>query len=465
MYQKQHTIKKAISVSGVGLHTGQDVTMTFKPADVNFGFKFQRVDLEGKPLVKADISKVVDVSRGTTIEDNGVRVNTVEHTLAALAGLEIDNVLIELNSAQPPIMDGSSKMYVDALLKAGLKEQDAPRKFFPLHEKIVYREPERKVEIIAIPSDTFRITVMVDYNSTVLGTQHATVNNMSEFKDEIADARTFCFLHEIEELVSKDLIRGGDLNNAIVVVDRVIEDKEIEYLASLFNKPKINIHKEGILNDVKLHHQNEPARHKLLDVVGDLALIGYPLQAHIIASRPGHKANVEFAKMIKEYITQHGSVNGLPNYKPTEEPIFDINKIKQLLPHRYPFLLVDKVIELTDHHVVGVKNVTVNEPFFKGHFPGNPVMPGVLQLEAMAQTGGIFVLNSVEDPENYDTYFLKIEKARFKYKVIPGDTLLIKMELLSPIRRGICEMKGTCYVGNRVVTEANLMARISRKNK
>lgn len=463
MGDNQQTIAKKVSLSGVGLHTGKKVTMTFKPAPENFGRKFQRIDLEGAPIIDAHVDNVVNVIRGTNLAQDDVKVETVEHALAALMGLQIDNVLIELDSPEPPILDGSSKMYVDAFLKVGIKEQSAHRNYFTLDSQISYSEPDRGVELIAIPSDRLRLTVMVDYNSKVLGTQHASINNMEEFKDEIAESRTFCFLHEVEELVENDLIKGGGLDNAIVVVDRVIEDKELANLAHLFNQPEIHIQEEGILNNVELHHHNEPARHKLLDLVGDLALIGSPIKAHIIATRPGHKANVEFVKAIKSFIKINNNGSNAPKYNPNVPPVFDINKVKSILPHRYPFLMIDKVIELADDYVVCVKNVTTNEQFFEGHFPGNPVMPGVLQIEALAQAGGMFVLNSVPDPENYTTYFIKIENARFKNLVKPGDTLILRMELLNPIRRGICEMKGTAYVGNKVVTEAHLWAKISKK--
>lgn len=463
MKVKQHTIKKQVTVSGVGLHTGVIATMTFLPAPPNHGFKFQRMDIEGLPVVDADVDNVVDVSRGTTLEQGGARIFTVEHVLAALVGLEIDNVLIQLDGPEPPIMDGSSIQFIKILEDAGFEEQNALRRFFEVAESIHYRDTEREIEMAALPLDDYRITVMVDYNSPVLGSQHASLTDISKFKNEIASCRTFCFLHELEMLYNQNLIRGGDLNNAIVVVDRVVEEDELDHLAKMFNKPKVEVRKEGILNNVELRYKNEPARHKLLDVVGDLALVGRPLKAQILAARPGHAANVAFAKKIKRVMEKIGPSH-IPHYDPKLPPVLDINQISNILPHRYPFQLVDKIIYLDETVVAGVKNVTINEPFFVGHFPNNPVMPGVLQVEAMAQTGGILVLSSVEDPENYWTYFLGIENCKFRKMVLPGDTLIFKCELLYPIRRGIAKMKGEAYVGNTLVCEAVMTASIVRKD-
>ncbi len=461
---KQTTIKNPVTVSGVGLHTGALVNLTFKPAPANHGFKFKRIDLDGQPVIDADVDNVVDTSRGTTLSQNGAKISTTEHALAALVGTEIDNIMIEVDGPEVPIMDGSSRPYIDAILKAGIEEQNAERIYFELKDNLTFEEPSRKVEMLAVPSADYRITVMVDYNSPVLGTQHAQMHLISEFKEEIAPCRTFCFLHELEMLVKHNLIKGGDLDNAIVVVDRPVSQQKLDELATLFNKPHVEIKEKGILNNVQLHFQNEPARHKLLDIVGDLALIGMPIKAHILAARPGHAANVEFAKKIKQLIKNEKSKTTVPVFDLYGTPVCDINKIAKNLPHRYPFLLIDKIIELTDNRVVGVKNVTMNEWFFQGHFPDNPVMPGVLMIEAMAQTGGILVLHSVPDPENYWTYFLRIDQARFKQKVGPGDTLVFDLELISPIRRGICHMAGKAYVGDKIVMEAEMMAQIVKKS-
>ncbi|MDQ3051895.1 MAG: bifunctional UDP-3-O-[3-hydroxymyristoyl] N-acetylglucosamine deacetylase/3-hydroxyacyl-ACP dehydratase [Bacteroidota bacterium] len=461
---RQTTIKNPVTISGVGLHTGKHVNLTFRPAPANHGYKFRRIDLSGQPLIDADVDNVVDTSRGTTLSQNGAKISTTEHALAALVGTEVDNVIIDVDGPEVPIMDGSSKHYLEAIRIAGIIEQDAERIYFELKEIITFEEPSRRVEMLAVPSADYRITVMVDYNSPVLGTQHAQMHLISEFEEEISPCRTFCFLHELEMLVKHNLIKGGDLDNAIVVVDRPVSQQKLDELATLFNKPQVEIKEKGILNNVQLHFQNEPARHKLLDIVGDLALIGMPVKAHILAARPGHAANVELARKIKQLIKKEKVKSPAPVFDLLSPPVFDINRISKFLPHRYPFLLIDKIIELSETKVTGVKNVTMNEWFFQGHFPENPVMPGVLMIEAMAQTGGILVLNTVDDPENYWTYFLRIDKARFKQKVMPGDTLVFDLVLASPIRRGICHMSGKAYVGDKVVMEAEMMAQIVKKN-
>jgi UDP-3-O-[3-hydroxymyristoyl] N-acetylglucosamine deacetylase/3-hydroxyacyl-[acyl-carrier-protein] dehydratase len=463
--QNQQTLKESVTLHGVGLHTGETVTMTIRPANPGFGVRFQRVDLPEKPIVKADCDFVVDTSRGTTIEYSGARVNTVEHTMAALVGLGIDNALIELDGPEVPILDGSSKLFIEAIDSVGIQEQEAKRIVYSIDSNIHFYDPVKNVDMLAIPSTEYLVTALIDFNSPVLGTQHASLKHISEFREEIGPCRTFCFLHELEYLLDNNLIKGGDLSNAIVVVDKVVSQSELDRLAKVFNKQKIEVKQEGILNNIQLRFTNEPARHKLLDVIGDLALVGHSIKAHIIASRPGHASNVEFAKKIKQYIKKNKHLSDIPHYDPSQQAIYDINHITRALPHKFPFLFVDKIIELSDNHVVGVKNVTFNEQFFQGHFPGNPVMPGVLQIEALAQTGGILALNNISDPENYDTYFLKIDKVRFKQLVRPGDTLILKLELINPIRRGICEMRGAAYVGNKLATEAELVAQIVRKDK
>jgi UDP-3-O-[3-hydroxymyristoyl] N-acetylglucosamine deacetylase/3-hydroxyacyl-[acyl-carrier-protein] dehydratase len=465
MGDTQKTIASPVSVSGKGLHTGVKVNLQFKPAPENFGIQFKRVDLPGKPTIKADCDYVVDTNRGTTIGINGWTVSTVEHVLAALRGMEIDNAIVELDNFETPILDGSSRYFTEALLKAGVVEQISPKKSFQLEEVISYYDHAKKVEMIAIPSDEYRISVMIDFETEVLSTQNASLDKISDFQNEIANCRTFVFLHELEYLLNNNLIKGGDLSNAIVFVNRPMSQEELDRLTGLFNKPSVKVLNKGILNNVDLHFENEPARHKLLDVVGDLSLVGVPFKAHIIAKRPGHSSNVEFAKLIKKHIVEKEKNRFKPPFDLNKKPLYDINEIKKVLPHRPPFLLVDKVMDMDENHVTGVKNVTMNEAYFVGHFPDEPVMPGVLQIEAMAQTGGIFGLKKYKDPENYTTYFLKIDKVKFRNKVVPGDTLVFSLELISPIRRGLCLMKGIGYVAGKPVIEGEMLAQISKKTK
>lgn len=455
----QRTIANVVTLKGVGLHTGSEVTMTFKPAAANQGYAFKRVDLEGEPIIPADASLVTNTQRGTNLEKNGVSIQTTEHVLAACVGLEIDNLLIELNAAEPPIMDGSSKFFVEALEKAGITELEEQREEYVVKEIITYTDEESGSEIILMPSNEYQVTTMVDFGTKVLGTQNASIKHLSEFKEEISDSRTFSFLHEIEMLLEHGLIKGGDLNNAIVYVDKELSPATMDKLRVAFNKEHIAVKPNGILDNLTLHHPNEAARHKLLDVIGDLALVGTRIKGKIIANKPGHYVNTQFAKKLQKIVKAERR-NHVPDVNLHATPVKDINQIMEMLPHRPPFLLVDKILELTETQVIGIKNVTMNEPFFVGHFPGAPVMPGVLQIEAMAQTGGILVLSTVPDPENYLTYLLKIDNVRYKQQVVPGDTLIFKLDLMAPIRRGICQMQARAYANGKLVSEAEIMAQI-----
>ena len=458
---KQKSIVNPVSLTGVGLHTGKEVVLTFKPAAVNKGFLFKRVDLEGEPTIEADANYVTNTQRGTMLEKNGVVIQTCEHVLAALIGLDIDNVIIELNGSEPPIMDGSSKYFLESLESAGILEQDEFREEFVVKEVLSYTDEETGSEIILMPADKYQITTMVDFGTKVLGTQNATLNDLKEFKAEISNSRTFSFLHELETLLEHGLIKGGDLNNAIVYVDKKLSKETMDKLKVAFGKEEISVKPNGILDNLTLHHPNEAARHKLLDVIGDLSLVGTRLRGKVIANKPGHFVNTQFAKKISKIIKNERR-NNVPEIDLNSKPLMDVNQIMAMLPHRPPFLFLDKVFELSDSHVVGMKNVTMNETFFNGHFPGAPVMPGVIIVEAMAQTGGILVLSTVPDPENYLTFFMKIDKVKFKQKVSPGDTLIFKCSLITPIRRGICHMQGYAYANGVLCAEAELMAQISK---
>ncbi|MCX6332812.1 MAG: bifunctional UDP-3-O-[3-hydroxymyristoyl] N-acetylglucosamine deacetylase/3-hydroxyacyl-ACP dehydratase [Bacteroidia bacterium] len=464
MSEKQRTLAKEVTLSGKGLHTGINVDITFKPAPANHGYKFCRTDLPGKPIIDALAEHVTDTSRGTTLVQNNASVSTIEHALAALHGLQVDNALIELNGPEAPIMGGSSWAFVKAIKETGIVELKDERNYFTVKQKIVFSDEEHGVDLIVYPDDHFSINVLIDYNSKILGNQYAILDSIKDFEEEICKSRTFVFFHELEPLFKLGLIKGGDLDNAIVILEKEVDQSEIDRIAKLFNRPGISTHTAGILNNTELIYPNEPARHKLLDIMGDLALVGHPIKGKVVATRPGHYANTRLARSMRQEMKKSLSKREIPVYDPTIPPVLTLEDIKKKLPHRFPFLFVDKVIFMDVNKIVGIKNVTFNEPFFQGHFPDEPIMPGVLLVEALAQAGGLLVLTSLEEPEKYSTYFLKIDKLKFKHKVVPGDTVILKMELIEPMRRGIVSMYGQAFVGNNLVVEGEMVAQVV-KNK
>lgn len=463
MSEKQRTLSREISLNGKGLHTGVNVKITFKPAPANHGYKFCRIDLPDKPVIEALAEHVSDTSRGTTILQNNASVGTVEHVLASFYGLGIDNAFIEIDGPEAPIMGGSALKFVEAIKEAGITELKEERNYFIVKQKIAYSDEDHGIDLIVYPDDHLSINVLIDYNSSILGNQYAILDSLDDFEKNICSSRTFVFFHELEPLFNQGLIKGGDLDNAVVILEKEVDQAEIDRIARLFNRPGINKHTAGILNNTDLLFPNEPARHKLLDLMGDLALVGHPIKGKVVATRPGHYANTRLSKIIRQEMKKDMKRN-IPVYDPDAPPVYTIEDIKKRLPHRAPFLFVDKIISLDETTVVGIKNVTYNEPFFQGHFPDEPIMPGVLLLEALAQSGGLLVLSGLDEPEKYSTYFLKIDKIKFKRKVVPGDTIILKLELTEPLRRGIVTMFGQAFVGNNLVVEGEMTAQVI-KNK
>ncbi len=461
MNTRQQTVRKSAHFQGVGVHSGETVNLTFVPAPEDSGIKFQRVDLPGQPVIEANVDNVVDVTRSTTLGIGDAKVQTVEHVMSALSGLQIDNVLIQLDGPEVPILDGSAAMFVERLQENGVAIQNALRDYAEFSSEVSYEEPGRKVKLTAQPSQDLQLDVDISFEGQQSFAQSASLDNIDKFKKEISKSRTFCFFREVEPLLEQNLIKGGDLDNAIVIMDGDVPPPELQRIGRIFNRPDIKVQKDGILNNIELHYSNEPARHKLLDLIGDLALVGKPLRAHIIAERPGHAANIEFARKLKKQMKKSSA----PAYDPSRPAVKDVNNIMEMLPHRYPFLMIDKVFHLDDRVVCAVKNITINEPIFSGHFPGNPIFPGVLQVEAMVQTGGILVLSTVPDPWNYWTYFIGIDKCRFRRKVVPGEALVLKCELDGEIRRGIAKMYCHGFVAGQVVCEAYLTAQIAKKDQ
>jgi UDP-3-O-[3-hydroxymyristoyl] N-acetylglucosamine deacetylase / 3-hydroxyacyl-[acyl-carrier-protein] dehydratase len=462
MSKMQQTIKENISFSGAGIHTGVLTNMTLKPAKEDTGIRFVRVDLEGNPEIKADVANVFTTERSTSLKKGNAEIHTVEHILAAITGSGIDNIIIEVDNIEIPILDGSAQEFSNKITEIGVISQKSKRKYFEITKTFTFTDEKTGAKLIATPSDNYEIDVEIDYNSKTLGIQNAALKNIAHFQTEIASSRTFCFLHELEELIDKNLVKGGDINNAIVIVENVISSQKLSRLKQAFNNPEIQVNDGGYLNNLTLRHNNEPARHKLLDVIGDLSLVGMPIKGKITALKPGHKNNTKFAKHLKEIMIDQISKTA-PEINFDEAPMYNRDKIKTILPHREPFLFIDEIRDIGDDFITGVKFVRQDEDYFKGHFPGEPVMPGVLQLETMAQTGGVLILSTVKNPQDYLTFFMKIDNAKFKQKVVPGDTIIFRLNLISPIRRGLCHMRGVGFVDGKIVVEADLLAQIAPK--